>query len=34
MSERKISERDLPMTSEDLAICHRVLDAGEGRIPT
>lgn len=27
MSERKISERDLPMTSEDLAICQRVLDA-------
>lgn len=27
MSEGKISERDLPMTSEDLALCQRVLDA-------
>jgi hypothetical protein len=32
MIERHIRGRDHPMTSEDLAICQRVLDCGDGRI--
>jgi hypothetical protein len=27
MNERKITERDRPMTSEDLAVCQQVLEA-------